>query len=178
MKSIRLFIGVAVVLLAVSRVVGAAEWLTYEGTVPESAVTTSNEDGGEVQEGLPICRDENNIGLLVIKYGVCNTVSNGNQLKRVDGNFDVLVLSATEVQEWTLYSKDVEESLVSTANHDGDELQKGLTVCRHKESVGWLEVNSGVCNTVSKELKLKRVNKNVYVLKQETPEPDTAPDSE
>lgn len=178
MKSIRLFIGVAVAVVAASRVAGAAEWVTYEGTVSESAVTTTNEDGGEVQEGLPVCRDENRVGLLVVEYGVCNTVSNRNQLERVDGNFYVLVLSATDVQEWTLYSKDVAESLVSTANQDGDELQEGLPVCRHEVSVGWLDVKSGVCSAVSKELKLKRANKNVYVLKQVIPELEEAPDSE
>ncbi len=169
-------------LLAVSSESYAGAWMPYEGEVPGLAVTTANMDGGKEQEGMPVCRYRRTVGWLDVDAGVCHTVGTGKRHKVRTEDFYLLVQSSPDSPEGThtdpwmpfdtdltdaFLDGDIEMDLVTTTNHDRGKLQEGMPICRYKRTVGWLDVEAGVCHTVGNGKKHKVRSKDFYVLQHE-----------
>ncbi len=79
------------VIVMSSSLVVCQEWVPYTGSVPENAIWTTNEDEGQKQQGLPVCRFRRTIGWLDVERNVCYTIGRNKQVKVRDREFLVLV---------------------------------------------------------------------------------------
>ena len=154
MKYTWLFFFVAVSVLVSSHSSNAVEWVVYDGTVPEHAVTTYSEDTASLKRQMPICRYGTSVGFLGGK-GVCNTVGQDLKRERYKKDFYVLVSSAAE---WKLFSSDLLVNSGLTTNSET------TPICRYRRTVGWLDIDQGVCHTVGMGKKVKQRTSDFYVL--------------
>ena len=149
MKHIWMFFFVAVSVLISSTGSNAAEWVEYDGEVPEDAVTTYNEDTASEKRQMPVCRYETSVGFLGGR-GVCNTVGQDQKRERYKEDFHLLISSEAK---WALCDISNEDFLEEKMWH----LVGGKPICRYRRTVGWLDIDQGVCNTVGTGGKVKDV---------------------
>ena len=93
MNTMRLVFSLLVVSFTVSSV-HALEWVEYEGTIPENAVSVN-----EGTEDRPVCRKNSRIGI-VNDAGKCYSVKVGGGVSKKD-DFQILVdNSETEIESY------------------------------------------------------------------------------